>query len=497
MSRREHIAVCLVGLCFAVAACGSTVPRAQLEALSNGQNQGLGPEGQGPLGPGGVPTTGGIPTTGAGGPVAGGPGSVPGVGGGPLGPGITKDTIYVGGVYLKNGGSANEAVAGAGASLDPGDFRLAYNAIIEEVNKEGGIAGRKVAPIYAEFDVSSSQTIDQQAQSACAKWTQDNKVFAIIAGVQGNVVQECTEKAHAVNIVAGAGSSLPDDFRRYPHYVEISGMNIVRMGSITVKGLAAQNYFDTGTRLGLITWDAPNYKEALEKGFVPALRSVGVTSATQTAYVHVPASFNDLGGLNSDVSNAVLRFSEQDIDHVMIIDGSAGVCAGACLGYQFLQQAESQKYYPRYGFNDNNYADASVNSLYPASQLKRSVSTVWSDDTAAADVGWRPNPAREKCYDIMRKHSVPMDNDNQTYAARAACEQLWFMRAAIAKLGNATLNNDNFMAAVNTIGTSFQPLNTYLSRLSASQHDGASAVRNEAFFDSCTCYKYTSNPYLV
>jgi hypothetical protein len=483
-------------LCLTAAACGSTVPRAQLEqALQNGGG-GLG-TGQGAtqtLPPGVVPTAGGVPVPGStlpGGSVA------PGVQlGGALGPGITKTTIYVGGIYLKNGGSGNAAVGAAG--LDPGDFRKAYDTMIAQINKEGGIAGRKIVPIYSSFDVTSSQTIDQQAQAACANWTQDHKVFAILAGVQGNVVQECTEKAHAINLVAGAGSSLPDDFRRYPHYVETSGMNLVRMGSVAVKGLAAQHYFDPGTRLGIVSWDAPNYRLAVEQGFIPQLKGVGVTLATQPVYAHVPQSFNDLGGMNSDVNSAVLKFASQNIDHVMIVDGSAGVCAGACLGYQFMNQAESQQYRPRYGFNEYNYADTSVNTLYPANQLKRSVAVVWSDAQASNDVGWRPNPAREKCYALMREHGVPMENDNQLQAVRNACEQLWFMRAVISsKLGKAPLNADNFMAGVNQMGTSFQPLDTYLSRLSASQHDGASAVRNEAFFDSCTCYKYTSNPYLV
>ena len=494
---KARLLVLFAALSLGLAACGSTVPKAQLQALLNGNQAGFGgvpgatstvPGVPGGIVPGVAPGTGG--SQGPGG-AAGGAGT----GGGALGPGITSKVIYVGGVYLKNGGQGNAAVGAAG--LDPGDYRKPYNAVIEQVNKEGGIAGRKLVPVYAEIDVTSSQTIDQQAQSACARWTQDNKVFAIIAGIQGNVVQECTEKAHAVNIIAGAGSSLPDDFRRYPHYVEISGMNIVRMGSITVNGLAAQNYFDKGAKLGVISWDASNYRQSVEKGYIPALRSKGVTLATPPVYAHVPASFSDLGGMNSDVNSAVLKFADLGITHVMIIDGSAGVCAGACLGYQFTNQAESQQFRPRYGFNDNNYADTSVNSLYPARQLSRSVAVVWNDDEPADDVGWRPNPAREKCYALMREKGVPLENDNQTYAARAACEQVWFMRAAVAKMGSAVLNNDNFMAAVNTMGTSFQPLNTYLSRLTNTQHDGASAVRNEAFFDSCTCYRYTSNPYLI
>ncbi|MGH2784154.1 MAG: hypothetical protein ACRDJ1_02725 [Actinomycetota bacterium] len=491
---RRALPVLFAALATLATACGSTVPRAQLEAALGGQNNGLGPAASGTVpGQPGVPATGGVPTAGATGPGA----LIPGTSaGGALGPGITKDTIYIGGVYLTNAAAGNSAVAGA-AGTDPGDFRKVYDTVIAQVNKEGGIAGRKIVPIYAEFDVTSSRTIDQQAQSACAKWTQDNKVFAILAGVQGGVIQECNEKAHAVNIVAGAGSSLPDDYRRYPHYVEVSGMNMVRMGSVTVSGLKAQNYFDPGAKLGMITWADASYKKALEDGFIPALKKVGVSLAAQPAYVHVPQSFNDLGGMNSGVNSAVLRFADIGITHVMILDGSAGICAGACLGYQFMNQAESQQYRPRYGFNEYNYADTSVGTLYPANQLLRSVAVVWSDDQAADDVGWRPNAAREACYKLMRDNGVPMENDNQTNVVRAACEQLWFMRAVVAKMGNAVLNNDNFMAAVNTMGTSFQPLSTYLSRLSATQHDGASAVRNQAFFESCACYQYTSNPYLV
>jgi hypothetical protein len=378
------------------------------------------------------------------------------------------------------------------------DWKKPYEIVIADINSKGGIAGRKVAPVWAEIDTTSSQTIDQQTQASCATWTQDHKVFAILAGDAGGIIQECTEKAHGVNIIP-AGDSVPDDFRRYPHYVEPSGMNIVRMGPVSVRGIHTQGYFDKGAKVGIVTWDQDNYRESITNGYMPALRSIGVTLATQTAYIHAPQTFNDLGGMNSDINSAVLRFSGQDIDHVMIVDGSAGICAGACLGYEFLNQAQSQDYHPRYGFNDFNYADTSVDSLYPHEQLKGSVAVVWGDPDAAHDVGYHLNKSREDCYKLMRDKGFDFDatNDNQTYVIRTACEQIWFMRAVVAKLGSATLNNDNFMAGVNQIGSSFQSLSTYVSRISATQHDGASAVRNEAYFESCTCYKFTSAPYEV
>ncbi|MFY9586212.1 MAG: hypothetical protein WAT66_02015, partial [Actinomycetota bacterium] len=351
----------LAALSLAAAACGSTVPEAQLEAAL--QNPGLGqnPGSTGTLAPGAT-VPGQTGTTGGTG--LGGTGAIPGLsGGGSLGPGITSNTIYIGAIYLKNQAAGNAALGAAGQSA--ADYRDIYGALIEEINKAGGIAGRKVVPVYASFDVTSSQTIDQQAQTACAVWTQDHKVFAILAGAQGGVIQECNERAHSVNILAG-GDSVPDTFRRYPHYVEAAGMNLIRQGSVTVKGLATGGYFDKGARLGIVTWDSSNYRQTLTQGYVPQLRAVGVTMATQPAYIHVPQSFSDLGGMNQDVNSAVLRFADQGITHVIIIDGAAGVCAGACLGYEFLNQAKSQSFKPRYGFSEYNYAASSAeDGLYP------------------------------------------------------------------------------------------------------------------------------------
>ena len=474
------------------------MPRAQLEAaLANGNSNG------GVGGPGG--TTGGTTgttgiTTGTTGITTGTAGVTTGTTGtlsnsGPLGPGLTATTINVGLIHVKNSAAGNAALGVAGSEVDD---QTPYNIVMKDINSHGGIGGRKIVPVWAVFDTTSSQTIDQQAQAACATWTQDNKVFAIFGGAQGGIVQECTEKEHAINLDV-AGASVPDDFRRYPHYLEISGMNLVRMGPVTVKGIAAQGYFNGSPKLGIVTWDDPSYREAVANGYVPSLKRIGVSPATPTAYIHAPQTYNDLGGMNSDINSAVLRFSGQHIDHVMIIDGAAGICAGACLGYEFLNQAQSQGYHPRYGFNDYNYADTSVDSLYPHQQLPGSVGVIWSDDDASHDVGWHTNKARDSCYALMHKNGFDYDatNQNQTFAIRNACELFWFMRDVVAKMGKVTLNNDNFMAAVGQMGTSFQSLNTYVSRLSPSQHDGASAVRNEAYFESCTCYKFTSSPHEV
>jgi hypothetical protein len=407
-------------------------------------------------------------------------------------PGITDTKIFVGAPW-SDAGAANQAFAGAALNSD---LREPMNAIIKEVNSQGGIAGRKVEPIYHSYDATSSQTIDQQDQAACARYTQDNKVFAILA--DSDILQQCAEKAGAVTLSV-TSTSLPEDFQRYPHFIEISGMNLIRVGDVTIAGLHREGYFDKGAKLGLVTWDEPNYRDAIERGFVPALRKKGITPATDTAYISSPQTADDLAAASADVNNAVLRFQSQGITHVMLIDGSTPLCRGACLGILWLRRSESQNYRPRYGFNAGNAASlAHEQGVYPTEQVRRSIAVEWDDSDKAADEGWKLNKARERCYAIMRKHNVSLDNGNKEADARTACEFIWFMRQVIdVELADAQITSDNFIAGVNALGWSYTSPMAYAVHLSATQHDGTAAARNQKFVDSCECFRWTGDPYRV
>src|SRR5439155_17524884 len=127
--------------------------------------------------------------------------------------------------------------------------------------------------------------------------------------------------------------------------------------------------------------------------------------ATQPIYIHAPQNVQDLAGATADVNSAVLKFSTQRIDHVLLLDGPSGVCGGGCLGFDFLNRAKAQHYQPRYGFNDNNLPVDSLNAgLYPPDQLHRSVVVSWTDDASSKDQGWHANQARDRCEALMKKN---------------------------------------------------------------------------------------------
>ena len=406
-------------------------------------------------------------------------------------PGVTATKIYFGIPYAE-AGPTNSAVFGE--ALD-NDARKPYNAMIDHINKQGGLFGRQVEPIYYELDAGSSQPIDQQEQAACAHWTEDNSVFGILSG--GAILQECAERAGSIATFP-SGASLPEDFQTYPHYFETSGINLIRVGDVTVEGLYREGYFGTDPKVGIVAWDLPEYRAALEQGYVPGMKEKGITMATEPAYVSAPQTAGDLAAASADVNSAVLRFQTQGITHVFLLDGPAGLCGGACLTTLFLRRADSQEYFPRYGFNGNNQVKTGQSAgLYPARQLRRSVVVEWNDADESYDEGTKLNAARERCYQLMRDAGVPLDNANRQAFARFACEQFWFFQLIESILGRAPLTSDNFMIWVNKVGWGFQSPNAYGVHYSSTQHDGLAAARNMKFVDSCTCYQWTSDPYRV
>jgi hypothetical protein len=489
----------LIGLSIALlllsTACGSTVPQEVFRAAGQSGDGGLSIT---PGQPGQVPTAPGF-TPGASGPglPGDGPTGLPGGTGGTRGvpaafaPGITDTTIYIGSYYQTNQGAANAALGAGG--LDQGDARKPQNVVIEEINKAGGLAGRKIVPIYAEFDATSRESVDQQEQAACAKWTQDNQVFAIL--LSSPIIDECAKRAGALEL--GYGAAVPETYQRYPQRIDIDSMEMVRMGDVTIDGLAKQGYFGERPKIGLVTWDEPNYRQGIDQGYVPALQRRGLSLDIPTAYVRVPQSTPELGQTTADISGVVLRFRSRGIDHVMILDGPAGACGGGCLTLEFAQQANSQRYTPRYGFNDMNFAkDLEEQGLLPRSQAQGSISVGWTSLNASYDEGFRKNAQREKCYALMREHGIDMGNVNSQAAALEACTTLWFLQLLVSRVRGAITVNA-MVSAVNRLGFGYTSPNSYYNYFSPTRHDGAAGVRIMYYVDSCTCYRFVPGAYKV
>jgi hypothetical protein len=396
-----------------------------------------------------------------------------------VGPGITPTTIFLGLQYTKDAASGAAAIGAAGAS--PGDLRVYYNAVINDINKHGGVAHRKLSPIYYGIDTQASGGISSEDSASCALWTQDHKVFLMSGGRES--LNSCAEKHGGVSMAYG--NETLDTFRRYPHYLDPISFRLERIGALTVESLSQRHYF-TG-KFGLVTWDDPNYRKAVRDGYEPALKRAGVTP-TRVFYAPVPQAYGDLGSANAAISSAVLDFQTRGIDHVIVQDGPAGLFSGTGLTLQWLNASESQQYHPRYGMNSYNSPGSQA---LPATQQANMLFVNWSDSTTTSDTGWKTNATRESCFTTMRNAGITLTSQNQ-FVAAVICDSLYLFKRVGDRLTSFT--SDAFIAAAEKVG-GYPTASVYGASLHPGKHDGGDLVRDGHYETACACPKFDSKPY--
>ena len=408
------------------------------------------------------------------------------------GPGVTDRTITLGLYNLSETEAAQEAIGSS--AVGSFDLKRGWQALIDYQNRHGGIAGRRINPVFFTFESASSESLAQQEQEECARWTQDNHVFAGLTYVQSSNILECMHEAGAVvhSLDSVSTRATAPLHRQYPFYVEPIALTLDRAAVAMVEGLHALRYFAGDERLGLVTFDNPSFRYATDKALMPALRRRGVTLA-DAAYLHLPATIGEYAQLSNDAANAALRFKSTGIDHVIFLDW------GGAAAWLFMSAAEKQDYRPRYGFTSQsgNQSLAAVLGNDARNQLRRALSIGWQPvtDTLEAEDADRENPTRVLCLSIMRKAGVQMNGPAGQALALAICDGLWSLGAA---LQDATvINQTTYLAGNEGLRGAYQPASTWSTSISAHRHDGVSAVANLRFVDDCTCFRYLSRPYPI
>jgi hypothetical protein len=399
-------------------------------------------------------------------------------------PGVTDKVIYIGLSYSSQAAAANRALGAAGAAQSY-DARNVFNVVIDYANVHGGFAGRKLVPVY--YDRSVTNDANSEDQATCAKFTQDNKVFVMAAG--RDILDSCAERAGAVPFGSPTtNSATSKTYAQFPHLVDPWDASMDRLSAVTATGLYRAKYF-TG-KLGIVTWDDPTYHLALEKGYVPTLRRYNVPIA-QSAYVAVPQSFGAVGDSAAAVSSVVAKFKSLGIDHVIIQDGPAGVFGSAGLTFEWMNQAKSQRYYPRYGENFNNAPGWSV---LPSDQQDHLLAVDSNDLDKINDAGWHTNMTREQCYKMQAEAGYPVSssNLNDELAAATACDVTFYVQRVVNSM--SVITTAGFVDATQQLGTSLRSASVFGTKLFPGRRDGGGMSRTEEYFASCSCLKYLSPP---
>jgi ABC-type branched-subunit amino acid transport system substrate-binding protein len=496
MSSRALAAVVALGL----AGCGSTV---QVSSTATGGANDLGTTGAvtdpltgQPAGTTGAVsgTTGAVPgvrpgTTGAVTPGAGtstgGTTAQPSLPTGAVsGRGFTATTIKLG---YATADDYNTFVGGLGLSgLDVGDPKAQMKAVVDDINRRGGIAGRKIVLVPHNFNTAQAVGDPQTAnQAACATWTQDDPVFAVVlpAIVTDNLL-ECLHKAHTP--LVHAGLEFPRKYGRvytkYPSFFHIGAMVGERFDSLAIDRIYKRGYFQK--------WDTLNGRaggnDAVRIGVI--VRNNDEGAVQEQSYRRELAKHGlkpysvDHCTSNIDAASCMqsvqLRYQTARITHVM---GNSDL--------NFMNAANAQQYHPRY-FMVGSYDLFAQNA--PKAQLTGAMGEGFmptADVPQAKDPG-PPTSATTACLSLMRRAGQNPSGRGVQLNMESTCDALSFVKAAIDRVGG--LSEALLQRGFESLGTSFPSAVTWSVRFTPQQHAGVYGLRDLVYDSPCGCFVYTS-----
>ncbi len=456
---------------------------------SSGPGAGAGSGGSGG-GFGGAGSSGGSGGSGT----SGSAGSIPA---GASAPGVTDKEISVGIVYDESAGANNAAFGFAG--IGQVDQRRSWEAVVADLNTRGGVAGRKVKIVFFSYD-STDPNLSTEAlyQQICSTFTKDNKVFA--AFLTGNeTLKNCLSKANVVQIGGGDDDSV--ELRKFPLVVQLSAASD-RVVRFSVPRLEAMGFYKSGKevpglKVGIMRYDEPAYARAaqvmrktLEENGYSVADEVAIRKAQNTT--QISDEFNA-------VRAAALRFKSAEISHVQFIADTS-----AFLPLIFMQNAEKQLYRPRYGLTstDGGQALATLLGGDAQAQLSKAVLVGWFPifDVRAQDYsGDATTPAFRRCKEVLEASGERFGEGDPTRNKEAIaslyCDTANYFKTA-ADLGGRTVTPQSWLKGVAQVKNMDSAM-TFILTTTETRHDGVGGVKDDRWFDDCSCFKYTSGIFPV
>jgi ABC-type branched-subunit amino acid transport system substrate-binding protein len=509
VSRITPLASVALVLCAGLTACSSTTHDARRVAGGTDSVTGAGGPVGGPTGPAasGQPLPGTVPgqpgakpgqpvgTTSGGGGIASGAGggmapggagggSLPGGGaaqGYTLGRGVTATSITIGIQVVTDTDAAFAAVGAAGA---PSEQQNAQK-MVDWINAHGGIAGRKVNPVYVGTQ-STSGTWASQAQAACNSFANDSKVFAVIDSATGgtDALMSCLASKQIPMIERNIWVYDDVDYNKYAGYLYQPGkLSATRWVPAYIDGLAARGFFQ-GAKVGLVRFGGGVFDRLRNGVMKDALARNNVTLADEEILTS-PASLSDFGNMNGEINNAIVKMRGAGVDHVIFLENAGEV------PYFMMPAAEAQNWRPTYGLSSADIP-LTLNGFVPQAQLHGSTVVSW---TPPNDVAPQFDSARNANNKLCKK-IYGADGFHTT----SDCDALLFLQAALSR--TKVLTDAGLRAAAAGLGTSYvSPMAVSSSLRSSVFFDGGAAVRYATFTDNCGssngqtygCYKYVGS----
>lgn len=396
-----------------------------------------------------------------------GPSGAPGASGA-TSVGVTGGEVRLGIAMLDLKAVRAIGLGGAVAGVTPAQEEGFWRFFVDEVNRAGGINGRKIVPAFTTFDPTDSTT----GRKACLALTEDAKVFAAIidGGLFGDPIL-CFTAEHHVPTLEYAGE--PDAwYQRSAGLLFTPGMTGSRNLRSLVSVLGATNVMK-GKKIGVVSTDSPTEKLPVDEGLLPALKAAGYPVAYRSTVTQ------NIDQQPSQIPVEIAQMRRAGVDYIVWV-------SNALVFAQWTQAAANQGYNPPYAMTDINSAsnDFTVQNV-PASTNAVAV-TALRDGEQHANL---PEPPKvQACRERLEKaKGISLKRGAADYQiAIQACGFIELFTTAARKAG-ANLTPQSFSQAMQGIGAWDFP---YFApgAYAPGKFDLADLARTKVFQGGCKCW---------
>jgi branched-chain amino acid transport system substrate-binding protein len=251
--------------------------------------------------------------------------------------GVTATTINVGFPVVSLNSLAGQE--GFAADVEFGQQTEAIDLFVRQINRDGGIDGRRINPIIASYDPASESSM----RALCKTWTEGSPaVFAVIDGIgawTGDNQLCITQEGHTPFI--GEWTTVTSWTDQGSPYLWWTGPDQSAILRAVVDWGESAHLLGGSRKVGVIAGDRASDQAALNNVVLPALKKIGVTPLVAT----MAADPSETATTDTEAPLVVQRFSSAGVNTIIPI-------IPFNVFFPLLQAQSSQGYYPRLLLSD-------------------------------------------------------------------------------------------------------------------------------------------------
>lgn len=214
--------------------------------------------------------------------------------------GVTSEAIKIGVVIV------NVSIFGR----DNGDVEAKWQAVIDEVNANGGILGRQLEPVYVLY----SPLGDVETEAACVELTQDEQVFAAMGPLLTNLT--CFTDVNETIFINTFGVS-QEEFDRSKAVAIGPGALPARSAAIGVEALIGAGAFDRPVGVHAAT-DTGSERDH----YIDALAAAGIEIVSETAST---VGSDDIAASEAEMQAFAQRWQADGAEIILAVGIGSGI----------------------------------------------------------------------------------------------------------------------------------------------------------------------------